>query len=98
LIAFRSLLRGLGKLILNEERIRQDLNENWSVVTEAIQTILRREGYPEPYEVLKSLTRTHKTVDQDILAEFIQGLDVPEAVKKELLAITPKNYTGIIDF
>ena len=67
---------------------------NWAVVSEAIQTILRREGYPQPYEALKALTRIHSTIDQKVIAEFIKNLDISEAVKKELLKITPENYTG----
>jgi adenylosuccinate lyase len=98
LIALKSLLRGLDKLILNSDVIRADLQNNWAVVAEAIQTILRREGYPEPYEALKALTRTHKTIDQKTIAEFVKGLDLPQSVKKELLNITPENYTGFTDF
>ncbi|MEW6673208.1 MAG: adenylosuccinate lyase [Thermodesulfobacteriota bacterium] len=98
LIAWKSLLRGLGKLILNEEMIRSDLENNWAVVAEAIQTVLRREGYPDPYEALKALTRTHAKIDRQAIAGFIQSLSVSEAVKKELLKITPENYTGIFQF
>ena len=98
LIALRSLQKGLNKLILNEKIIRSDLNSNWAVVAEAIQTILRREGYPEPYEALKSLTRTHTAIDRNTIAEFIQSLEISEKVKEELLSITPENYTGIYDF
>ncbi|MGD8991734.1 MAG: lyase family protein, partial [Desulfobacterales bacterium] len=98
LIGLKSLLRGLNKLILNPDVIRADLQRNWAVVAEAIQTILRREGYPHPYEALKSLTRTHQIIDQRAIAEFIASLDVSPAVKDELRAITPENYTGIIDF
>jgi adenylosuccinate lyase len=98
LIALRSMRKGLNKLILNEKIIRSDLNSNWAVVAEAIQTILRREGYPEPYEALKSLTRTHAAIDRNTIAEFIQSLGISEKVKEELLAITPENYTGIYDF
>ena len=98
LIALKSLLRGLDKLILNAEAIRADLQNNWAVVAEGIQTILRREGYPEPFEALKGLTRIHDTIDQEIIAEFINGLDLPKSVKKELLNITPENYTGICNF
>jgi adenylosuccinate lyase len=97
-IALKSLLRGLDKLILNTDVIRTDLQNNWAVVAEAIQTILRREGYPEPYEALKALTRTHKRIDQKTIAEFVKGLELPQSVKKELLNITPENYTGFIDF
>jgi adenylosuccinate lyase len=98
LIAFKSLARGLGKIIINEGQIRADLKKNWAVVAEGIQTVLRREGYPEPFEALKKLTRTHKTINQKVIAEFIKGLDVTEAVKTELLKITPENYTGILGF
>ncbi len=98
LIALKSIRRGLGKLILNTDIIRADLHKNWAVVAEAIQTILRREGYPEPYEALKDLTRTHKVIDENTMAEFVNGLDLPESVKKELLKITPENYTGICNF
>ncbi|MDD2388628.1 MAG: adenylosuccinate lyase [Desulfobacterales bacterium] len=98
LIALKSLLKGMGKLILNENVIRKDLQDHWVVVAEAIQTILRREGYPKPYEALKELTRTNICIDQDVIAEFIRKLDVSESVKEELWAITPENYTGIYDF
>jgi adenylosuccinate lyase len=98
LIGLKSLLRGLNKLILNADVIRSELQRNWAVVAEAIQTILRREGYPQPYEALKALTRTHQTIDQKAIAEFIESLDVSQSVKDELLKITPENYTGIIDF
>jgi adenylosuccinate lyase len=98
LIAFQSLLKGLGKLLLNETTIERDLEANWSVVAEALQTILRREGYPQPYEALKALTRTHGTIDARAIAAFIDGLDVPAAIKAELSTITPQNYTGVVDF
>jgi adenylosuccinate lyase len=98
LIGLKSLMRGLNKLILNAEVIRADLQNNWAVVAEAIQTILRREGYPQPYEALKALTRTHKNIDQKAIAEFIESLDISKSVKAELLKITPENYTGITDF
>jgi adenylosuccinate lyase len=94
LIAFSSLKKGLNKLILNEDKIREDLEDNWSVVAEAIQTILRREGYPEPYEKLKELTRTHKHITKESLHNFIDNLDVPDSVKEEMKQITPFNYTG----
>jgi adenylosuccinate lyase len=97
-IALKSLLKGLDKLILNSDVIRADLQNNWAVVAEAIQTILRREGYPEPYEALKALTRTHKSIDQKTIAEFVKGLELPQSVKKELLNITPESYTGFTDF
>lgn len=98
LIALKSLKRGLDKLILNEDALKKDLNSNWAVVAEGIQTILRREGYPKPYEALLALTRTHKAIDQAAIAAFIDNLDVAEDVKKELLAITPESYTGIHNF
>ena len=98
LIALKSLKRGLDKLILNEEALKKDLNSNWAVVAEGIQTLLRREGYPKPYEALLALTRTHAVIDQAAIVAFIDALDVSEAVKKELLAITPESYTGIHDF
>jgi len=98
LIALSSLQRGLNKLILNEDQLRKDLQQNWAVVAEAIQTILRREGYPKPYEALKGLTRTHAKIDQQAIAEFIKNLTVTDAVKRELLRITPENYTGVYGF
>lgn len=94
-IAIQSTLKGLRKLILNEEALRKDLDNTWAVVAEAIQTILRREAYPHPYEALKALTRTNKHMDENTIHEFIQTLDVSGAVKAELMAITPWNYTGI---
>jgi adenylosuccinate lyase len=98
LVALKSLMRGLNKLILNADVIRADLQNNWAVVAEAIQTVLRREGYPQPYEALKAFTRTHQQIDQKAIAEFIDSLDVSQTLKDELLQITPENYTGIIDF
>ena len=98
LIALKSLQKGLGKLILNAERIRADLEANWAVVAEAIQTILRREGYPKPYEALKALTRTNVKMTRGSIAAFIETLDVSRAVRDELLGVTPENYTGVIDF
>jgi adenylosuccinate lyase len=98
LIALKSLRKGLGKLILNEKAVRADLEGHWAVVAEAIQTILRREGYPRPYEALKELTRTHVRMSRETIAQFIESLDVSEAVKDELRKITPENYTGIIAF
>ena len=95
LIAFQSTLKGLRKLILNEEKIAADLDNTWAVVAEAIQTILRREAYPHPYEALKALTRTNKKMDEQTIHEFIKGLDVSDSVKAELMNITPHNYTGI---
>lgn len=97
-IALKSLLRGMGKLVLNESAIQADLEDNWAVVAEAIQTVLRREGYPEPYEALKGLTRTHERIDARTIGTFIDGLDIPEAVKTELKSITPATYTGIVSF
>ena len=94
-IAIQSTLKGLRKLILNEERIAADLDDMWAVVAEAIQTILRREAYPHPYEALKALTRTNQKMTEETIHDFINGLDVSDDVKKELLAITPHNYTGI---
>ncbi len=94
LIAFASLKKGLGKLILNEEAIQADLHRNWAVVAEAIQTVLRRDGYPNPYETLKALTRTGSVIDENTIETFINGLDVNEQVKEELRTITPWSYTG----
>ncbi|MBR3522752.1 MAG: adenylosuccinate lyase [Prevotella sp.] len=94
-IAIQSTLKGLRKLILNEEALRKDLDNTWAVVAEAIQTILRREAYPHPYEALKALTRTNKHMDENTIHEFVKTLDVSDAVKAELMAITPWNYTGI---
>jgi adenylosuccinate lyase len=95
LIALQSTLKGLRKLILNEQKLQQDLDETWAVVAEAIQTILRREAYPNPYEALKALTRTNERMTEDTIHQFIQGLDVSQEVKEELMAITPGNYTGM---
>lgn len=95
LIAFQSTLMGLNKLLLNRPKFEQDLENNWAVVAEAIQTILRREGYPNPYEALKGLTRTNTKIDQKSMADFIETLEVSDNVKKELKSITPSNYTGI---
>ncbi len=95
LIAFLSTLKGLNKLVLNETKLHADLENNWAVVAEAIQTILRRESYPNPYEALKELTRTNTVINAEIIADFIDTLDVTTAVKDELKAITPQNYTGI---
>lgn len=95
LIATQSLSKGLSKLVLNDTVIKKDLENNWEVVTEAIQTILRREGYPEPYEALKSLARTNQPITKKTIHDFIENLDVNENVKEELRKITPFNYTGI---
>ena len=94
-IAFKSLLKGLGKLLLNEGALRADLDRCWAVVAEGIQTILRREGYPKPYEALKALTRTNEGITEQSIKDFIDTLQVSEAVKAELKAITPNNYTGM---
>ena len=94
-IAIQSTLKGLRKLILHEEKLQEDLNNTWAVVAEAIQTILRRDAYPHPYEALKALTRTNKHMTEETIHEFIQGLNVSDSVKAELMAITPSNYTGI---
>ncbi len=95
LIAFQSSLKGLRKLLLHEESIRRDLDNCWAVVAEAIQTVLRREAYPHPYEALKALTRTNEAITEERIHNFIDGLEVSDAVKEELRAITPHNYTGI---
>lgn len=95
LISLKSLMKGLNKLIINEEKISKDLENNWAVVAEAIQTILRRENYPKPYEALKKLTRTNEKIDQAKIHDFINNLKVTDKVKKELLEITPWNYTGV---
>lgn len=94
LLALKSLKKGTGKLILNENKLEEDLEANWAVVAEAIQTILRREHYPEPYETLKALTRGGDKITQQTMQAFIESLDVPATVKKELRRITPANYTG----
>ena len=94
-IAMESTLKGLRKLILNEKAIAADLDNTWAVVAEAIQTILRREAYPHPYEALKALTRTNTKMTEETIHEFIRGLQVSDSVKAELMAITPHNYTGI---
>jgi adenylosuccinate lyase len=95
LIAFRSTLRGLDKLLINEHNIRAELENNWVVVAEAIQTILRREGYPKPYEALKAFSRTNAKLDETAMLEFIDSLNVSDEVKVEMRAITPFNYTGV---
>ena len=95
IIAIQSTLKGLRKLILNEEKLRRDLDDTWAVVAEAIQTILRREAYPHPYEALKALTRTNGKMTETTIREFIDGLQVSDDVKAELRAITPANYTGV---
>ena len=95
MIAMQSTLKGLRKLILNEEKLNADLDDMWAVVAEAIQTILRREAYPHPYEALKALTRTNKKMTEETIHEFIRGLNVSDSVKAELMAVTPHNYTGM---
>ncbi|MDG4716590.1 adenylosuccinate lyase [Winogradskyella marincola] len=95
IIGFKSTLKGLGKLLLNAAKFEQDLENNWAVVAEAIQTILRREGYPNPYEALKGLTRTNEAITKTSISEFIDTLEVSDAIKSELKAISPSNYTGI---
>ena len=95
LIALASLMKGLNKLLLNREAIDRDLDANWAVVAEGIQTILRREGYPKPYEALKALTRTNQHITEESIHEFIASLDVKPEVKAELMALTPHTYTGI---
>lgn len=94
-IALQSTLKGLHKLLLNEDVILSDLDNNWEVIAEAVQTILRREGYPNPYEALKNLTRTNQKITKKTMEEFVNGLNVSESVKNELRAISPRNYTGI---
>lgn len=94
-IGFKSLMKGLNKVLVNKNAFERDLENNWAVVAEAIQTILRREGYPNPYEALKALTRTNEKINEQAIKEFIDGLDVSDSIKNELKAITPFNYTGI---
>jgi adenylosuccinate lyase len=94
LIAFNSILKGLNKLIVNTDKIKSDLENNWAVVAEAIQTILRREGYPNPYEALLNLTRTNQKITYESITNFIDSLNLNDSVKSELKAITPFNYTG----
>ena len=96
LIGFASLRKGLGKVILNEAKLAADLEDNWAVVAEAMQTILRRESYPNPYEALKALTRTGGHITEQTIREFVETLDVAESVKAELRAITPHNYIGMV--
>lgn len=95
-IAFKSIEKGLGKLLLNSAQIHEDLENNWAVVAEAIQTVLRREKYPKPYEALKDLTRGKQAIDKKTIHEFIDTLKIPATVKKELKKITPQNYTGVV--
>jgi adenylosuccinate lyase len=95
LIALNSTIKGLNKLLLNKEEIQKDLENNWAVVAEAIQTVLRRENYPNPYEALKDLTRTNQQINAKVIADFIANLNVNDTVKQELLSISPSSYTGI---
>ena len=95
IIAFKSTLKGLNKLILNNEKINSDLENNWAVIAEAIQTILRRENYPNPYETLKNLTRTNEKINKESIRNFIETLNVSESIKDELRSLSPQNYTGI---
>ncbi len=94
-IALKSLMKGLGKLLLNQEMINKDLEENWIVISEAIQTILRREGYHNPFEALKELTRTNKKINKEVIRSFIDSLDINDDLKEELKKISPYNYTGL---
>ncbi|MEJ7767860.1 MAG: lyase family protein, partial [Chitinophagaceae bacterium] len=96
IVAIKSIEKGLEKLVLNEIKLTEDLDNNWAVIGEAIQTILRRENYPRPYEALKELTRNNSRIDKQVMHQFIDGLNVPTVVKKELKKITPHNYTGIV--
>lgn len=95
LLALKSIEKGLGKLVLNETKLNEDLENNWAVVAEAIQTVLRREKFPKPYEALKDLTRGQQSITKKTMQVFIESLAVSAKVKKELLTITPQNYTGI---
>ena len=95
LIAVHSTLKGLSKLLINMDAIDADLEKNWAVVAEAIQTILRREAYPNPYEALRNLTRTNKKMSREVIHEFIDTLEISDSLKEELKAISPQNYTGI---
>jgi len=95
LIATQSILKGLNKLLLNEKVIYRDLDNTWAVVAEGIQTILRRESYPQPYEALKALTRTNEGITEKSIRDFIETLEIEDTVKEELRRITPRNYTGV---
>ena len=95
LIAISSTIKGINKLIVNKAKIDSDLNENWAVIAEAIQTILRREGYPNPYEALKKLTRINSEINKKTIHEFIDSLEIENKIKNELKEISPSNYTGI---
>lgn len=94
-IAYQSILKGVGKLLINEDKIHQDLENNWAVVAEAIQTILRREGYPNPYETLKGLTRTNEAINKQSIHNFVDSLDISDEIKEEMKLVTPFNYTGL---
>jgi adenylosuccinate lyase len=95
LVALKSLIKGTNKLVLNENKLKQDLDNNWAVVAEAIQTILRREGYPKPYEALKGLTRSNSIITKKTIGDFIDSLNVNDEIKLELKSISPENYIGI---
>ena len=95
LIGIKSTLKGLNKLVVNTSKIKYDLTNNWAVIAEAIQTILRKEGYPNPYEALKDLTRTNSSINHELIQQFIDKLDVDKDIKTKLKTITPFNYTGI---
>ena len=95
LIAFEATLKGLNKLLLNESKFAADLEQNWAVVAEAIQTVLRREGFPKPYEALKGLTRKNEAVTKETVHAFVDTLEINDILKEELKQITPQNYTGI---
>jgi adenylosuccinate lyase len=95
ILSFQATVKGLNKLLLNEEKIAQDLDNNWAVVAEALQTILRREAYPNPYEALKELTRTNEKITAVSIAAFIQNLNISDAIKAEMSVINPSNFTGI---
>lgn len=95
LISFAALTKGMGKLLVNKDKIQYDLDQNWAVLAEAIQTVLRREGYPKPYEALKALTRTNERIDEKAIRTFVETLEVSDAVKEELRTLRPENYTGI---
>jgi adenylosuccinate lyase len=95
ILSIKSIEKGLGKLVLNEKKLNDDLENNWAVVAEAVQTILRRENYPNPYEALKELTRGNGTINKESIHQFVDGLQIAATVKKELKRITPQNYTGV---
>jgi adenylosuccinate lyase len=94
IIAMKSLIKGLNKLVLNQDTIDRDLDNNWAVIAEALQTILRREGFPKPYETLKDLTRTNEKITKESIHRFIDGLKIPDSLKEEMKSISPSNYTG----